>query len=174
MTEREREIAEVLRAVPELCTDPPCSKTGCRAVYVPDYLIHVPDYAAMARAVVERVVPPCGTCGGVPPCSGLPCVCGGANTIYAERDGLRQEVYDRDARLARAADYLCHYEGGPDRCRGEHNRRDAQLARLVEALKAKGFHAPGECPHGFSHWIGDHCTFDEPALADAGAGKETI
>lgn len=73
-----------------------------------------------------------------------------------------------EAQLARAADYLCHYEGGPDRCRDEHNRRDARLARLVEALKGK--HAKN-C---FEQWSGVviRCVCGtDAALADAGAGK---
>lgn len=39
-------------------------------------------------------IPPCGTCGGVPPSSGLPCVCGGRNTVYAEVQGLRESYFD--------------------------------------------------------------------------------
>jgi hypothetical protein len=47
-------------------------------------------------------VPMCGTCGGVPPSSGLPCVCGGRNTIYAEIAGLRADAFESRRQLADA------------------------------------------------------------------------
>jgi hypothetical protein len=51
-------------------------------------------------AAVNGKAPACGTCGGIPPLSGLPCVCGGKNTLYAEAQGLRDELFDLTARLA--------------------------------------------------------------------------
>ena len=36
----------------------------------------------------------CTTCGGIPPVSGLVCICGGHNTIYAEVQGLREALFD--------------------------------------------------------------------------------
>jgi hypothetical protein len=41
----------------------------------------------------------------------------------------------------------------------------ALLAKVVEAFRGRGFHAPGECTHGLTHWCGDHCLYDEYALA---------
>lgn len=59
------------------------------------------DLVAEAR----REVPPCGTCGGVAPESGLPCVCGGRNTIYAEVAGLRDDVFESNAREEKLANF---------------------------------------------------------------------
>lgn len=42
---------------------------------------------------------------------------------------------------------------------------EARLAKVVEAFQGRGYHAPGKCHHGLTHWCGDHCIFDEPALA---------
>jgi hypothetical protein len=51
-----------------------------------------------ARATIDRLtseleqvrsLAKCWTCGGVPPASGLPCVCGGTNSHTEEVDGLR-------------------------------------------------------------------------------------
>lgn len=36
----------------------------------------------------------CGTCGGLPHASGLPCVCSGHNTSWAEANGLRKELFE--------------------------------------------------------------------------------
>ncbi len=53
-------------------------------------------------ATLEEV-PPCGTCGGVPPASGLPCVCEGTNSVYMERQGLSDELFNA-IRRAEAAE----------------------------------------------------------------------
>src|SRR3972149_11219603 len=53
-----------------------------------------------AMTLANRV-PPCGTCGGVPHVSGLPCVCDGANTVYAEVQGLRQQLIGAQAEVGK-------------------------------------------------------------------------
>ena len=60
--------------------------------------------AALDRAAQQDA---CSTCGGSPPESGLPCVCGGVNTRDAEVHGLRlaairaeERVAQQDARIA--------------------------------------------------------------------------
>ena len=41
-----------------------------------------------------------------------------------------------------------------------------QMRAVVDEYRSRGYHSPMErCPHGISHWIGDHCAFDSRALA---------
>lgn len=44
----------------------------------------------------------CLTCGGTPPASGLPCICGGIGTRDAETDGLRRYVFDLESAISSA------------------------------------------------------------------------
>lgn len=40
-----------------------------------------------------------------------------------------------------------------------------RLQAVVDEYRGRGYHASMErCPHGISHWIGDHCAFDSNAL----------
>lgn len=46
----------------------------------------------------------CGVCGGEgEPVSGVPCICGGVGTLYAEAQGLREALYDTKKRARRGA-----------------------------------------------------------------------
>ena len=45
---------------------------------------------------------------------------------------------------------------------------EARLATVTETLRGYGYHAPGECPHGMAHWIGDRCLFECATLEGTG------
>jgi hypothetical protein len=40
----------------------------------------------------------------------------------------------------------------------------AEADRYRHALVGLGYHAPGLCQHGLSHWLGDRCAYDLEAL----------
>lgn len=54
----------------------------------------------------KMTTPACTTCNGVPPASGIPCICGGVNTIYAEVRGLREAHFDLLMRCDRLTDAI--------------------------------------------------------------------
>jgi hypothetical protein len=74
----------------------------------------------------------CTTCGGSPPASGRPCVCGGANTAYAEIDGLRRECMERAVRLG---EYPNISAGEIAPLESRLAAQDKTIAGLREALK---------------------------------------
>ena len=146
----EREIAEVLRAVPT-------SKCACPAA--PNFhrsrCLPIPDYDAMARAVAERVVSqyPCRAQRTADP----PQDCG------APFCGCRPAWAD-------AVQMLLECGWGP--CAD----RDARLARLGEALRTVRFTLtalPTLYPQlKASEAVSKAVEIADVALADAGVGKE--
>lgn len=66
---------------------------------------------------------PCTTCGGEPHPSGVPCVCGGVNTIHAEVQGLREAALEAHVKLGWYP-HMRPRDGSPT------------YAELVEALRA--------------------------------------
>ena len=76
-------------------------------------------------------VPPCGTCGGVPHVSGLPCVCDGANTVYAEVQGLRQQLIGAQAEVGKLRRETVAQAAGWER---EMDKWRARVWELEEAL----------------------------------------
>lgn len=60
----------------------------------------------------------CLTCGGIPPVSGLPCICGGIGTALAETDGLRRYAFDLEAAIGRvrpALKWIQNHAPSPDK-----------------------------------------------------------
>ena len=80
----------------------------------------------------------CSTCGGVPPASGLPCVCGGTNSREAEVNGLRAQIYDLE-KTEREFALLCLRYG--DAC-AQARTAETRAASLEAALEdERGAHA---------------------------------
>lgn len=42
---------------------------------------------------------------------------------------------------------------------------EKRIAELELYLRGIGYHAKGECHHGLTHWVGDHCAYDCTVLA---------
>ena len=60
---------------------------------------------------------PCLTCGGTPPASGLPCICGGVGTRDAETDGLRRYAFELESVIGTvrpALKWVLHHAPSPD------------------------------------------------------------
>src|SRR3990167_4776611 len=83
-----------------------------------------------AMTLANRV-PPCGTCGGVPHVSGLPCVCDGANTVYAEVQGLRQQLIGAQAEVGKLRRETVAQAAGWER---EMDKWRARVREVEEAL----------------------------------------
>lgn len=79
-----------------------CGREIDREQYCGDCTDKYRHQIADLEAKVERLLNvggPCTTCGGIPPVSGLPCVCSGQNTMLAEINGLRRELVETSALL---------------------------------------------------------------------------
>lgn len=90
----------------------------------------------------------CSTCGGSPPVSGLPCVCEGHNTPWAENEGLQAELFRSMQENDRLTAQLATAREDHQRIRGDYDREcgrlTAQLAieqtastRTIEHLVAR-------------------------------------
>ena len=53
---------------------------------------------AVAAALRETAL--CGVCGGVPPVSGLPCICGGSGRAIDEAQHAREIIFDLNKEIA--------------------------------------------------------------------------
>ena len=136
----EREIAEVLRAVP------PLYGLWASHPHLGNYV--VPDYDAMARAVVERVVPhyPCRAQRMADPPQDCDAPFCGCHPAWAD-----------------AIQMLLECGWGP--CAD----RNARLARLGEALRQIQREVASDPQN---RWCRNALIVADAALADAGAGKE--
>jgi len=91
-------------------------------------------------------VPPCGTCGGVPHVSGLPCVCDGANTVYAEVQGLRQQLIGAQAEVGKLRRETVAQAAGWEREMDKWRARVRELEEALEDVRQRGRLAD------HSHW----------------------
>src|SRR3972149_1248939 len=82
-------------------------------------------------------VPPCGTCGGVPHVSGLPCVCDGANTVYAEVQGLRPQLTGAAAEVGKRRPGTVGPAAGRARVEARPAGDGAVSAPLAEMIQAR-------------------------------------
>lgn len=97
----------------------------------------------------------CGTCGGQPHASGLPCICGGSNTVYGETLGLRQRLAAQEQENKGLVARVLKYEDDVDEMGQEITALRALASRQAEALReiarmgapfdAKGTHSQRVC-----------------------------
>jgi len=90
----------------------------------------------------------------------------------AERNELRAEVARLRGDVESLTDRLSSVTEDYVKERNAAEKAEAALRELREWMSMEGYHAPGKCHHGLTHWIGDHCAFDCAALRDTAPAEE--
>lgn len=135
--------------------DGQCAECGSNPSHYPDCdatAYKALDLALARIAELERETM-CGVCGGTPPSSGLPCICGGTNKAHQEAYGARVALVKAEMRIAElererdeakqiAADYIARTDPILDQLEPLHDRvreltRERDEARAaLEAARA--------------------------------------
>jgi hypothetical protein len=112
-----------------------------------DYIRALEADNARLRADAERLTAEteCGACGGTPPVSGRPCVCGGSNRASKEAQGLREIAFDEmrraeaaEARAARLEEALEKVEtAAADAAFNAHQAADHPTAKMDDWIRAR-------------------------------------